>query len=97
MQLVGYIHGQNIDRCFGLGGLVQLGHNQVQAISAFEITVPSFNGVAGTGILAYLSGLLGTGIPLSRAVPEPDQSDGYHFLRNTADNADWSSPSSLSP
>ena len=61
---MGYIHGQNIERCFSFGGLVQFGHDQVQAISAFEITVSFFNGVTGADILAYLSGLLGTCVHL---------------------------------
>ena len=61
---MGYIHGQNIEGCFRLGGFVQLGHDQIQAISALQITVPAFNRITGTGILVYLPGLLGTSIPL---------------------------------
>lgn len=61
---MGYIHGQNIEGCFRLGSFVQLGHDQIQAISALQVTVPSFNRITSTGILVYLPGLLCASIPL---------------------------------
>ena len=79
---VGCIHGQNIEGCFSLGSLIQLGHDQVLAISALQITVPVFNCIAGTGILDICL-TPWRQYPPSWAAPEPNQSGGYHVLRNT--------------
>lgn len=51
MQPVGCIHGQYVECCFGLGGFVQLGHDQVQTISALHIAIPAFTALRAQGSL----------------------------------------------
>ncbi len=51
-------HG-NEGRRFCFRRLIQLGHDQVEAVTALEISVPSLYGIASAGILVYLPGIFG--------------------------------------
>ncbi len=52
-QAVAGIHGKYNKQGLGLGGFIQLGHNQIKAEATFDISDAALDGAALTGILVH--------------------------------------------
>ncbi len=54
-QAAAGIHGKYYKRGLGLGGFVQLGHDQIKSEAAFSVSVAALNGVALARIFVHLT------------------------------------------